>query len=131
MRRVALWVCGLFAASTLVAGTQALTYGEWNRQANRLAHYLRTLEVGPDSLVGLCLERSAPMMVALLAVLKAGGAYVPLNPDNPRPRLAQHSRHCDFGLHVPRRRRVGQLAPWHGLLSRGRSAVARCRHNHS
>ncbi|HKD02046.1 MAG TPA: amino acid adenylation domain-containing protein, partial [Terriglobales bacterium] len=75
--------------TALVSGTQALTYGEWNRQANRLAHYLRTLGVGPDSLVGLCLERSAPMMVALLAVLKAGGAYVPLNPDNPRPRLAQ------------------------------------------
>jgi amino acid adenylation domain-containing protein len=66
-----------------------LSYRELNQQANQLAHYLRRQGVGPDSLVGLCLERSAEMMVALLAVLKAGGAYVPLNPDNPKPRLAQ------------------------------------------
>src|SRR5271157_2364257 len=54
-----------------------------------MAHFLRTLGVGPDSLVGLCVERSAEMMVALLGILKAGGAYVPLNPDNPKPRLTQ------------------------------------------
>ena len=66
-----------------------LSYGEWNERANRLAHYLRHLGVGPDSLVGLCVERSAEMMVAVLAILKAGGAYVPLNADNPKPRLAQ------------------------------------------
>ena len=60
-----------------------------NESANQLAHHLRSLGVGPDSLVGLCVERSAEMMVALLAILKAGGAYVPLNPDNPKPRLAQ------------------------------------------
>jgi amino acid adenylation domain-containing protein len=75
--------------AALVCGEQQLTYRQWNEQANRLAHYLRTLGVGPDALVGLCLERSAEMMVALLAILKAGGAYVALNPDNPRPRLAQ------------------------------------------
>ena len=66
-----------------------LSYEEWNQRANQLAHYLRQLGVGPDSLVGLCVERSAEMMVALLAILKAGGAYVPLNADNPKPRLAQ------------------------------------------
>jgi amino acid adenylation domain-containing protein len=68
---------------------QQLSYGEWNQRANQLAHYLRQLGVGPDSLVGLCVERSVEMMVALLAILKAGGAYVPLNADNPKPRLAQ------------------------------------------
>ncbi len=73
----------------LVSGEQQLTYRQWNEQANQLAHYLRTLGVGPDSLVGLCVDRSASMMVALLAILKAGGAYVALNPDNPKPRLAQ------------------------------------------
>jgi amino acid adenylation domain-containing protein len=66
-----------------------LSYRELNQQSNRLAHYLRALGVGPDSLVGLCLERSAEMMVAMLGILKAGGAYVPLNADNPKPRLAQ------------------------------------------
>ncbi|GAC1513124.1 MAG: hypothetical protein NVS1B11_24730 [Terriglobales bacterium] len=66
-----------------------LSYRELNEQANQLAHYLRQKGVGPDSLVGLCLERSAEMMIALLGIMKAGGAYVPLNPDNPKPRLEQ------------------------------------------
>ncbi len=68
---------------------QTLSYRELNEQANQLAHYLRTLGVGPDSLVGLCLNRSTGLMVALLGVLKAGGAYVPLNAATPKPRLAQ------------------------------------------
>ncbi len=66
-----------------------LTYRELNERANQMAHYLRAQNIRPDSLVGLCVERSAEMMVALLGILKAGGAYVPLNPDNPKPRLAQ------------------------------------------
>ena len=70
---------------------QQLSYRELNQQANRLAHYLRSLGVGPGGLVGLAVERSAEMMVAVLAILKAGGAYVPLNPDNPKPRLAQQT----------------------------------------
>jgi len=71
-----------------------LTYRELNEAANQLAHYLRSLGVKPDSVVGLCVERSAEMMVALLAILKASGAYVPLNPDNPKPRLAQQLAGC-------------------------------------
>jgi len=70
-------------------GDQQLSYGELNERANQLAHHLRRLGVGPDGLVGLCVERSAEMLVALLGILKAGGAYVPLNADNPKPRLAQ------------------------------------------
>ncbi len=66
-----------------------LSYRELNERANQMAHHLQSMGVGPDSLVGLCVERSAEMMVALLGILKAGGAYVPLNPDNPKPRLAQ------------------------------------------
>jgi amino acid adenylation domain-containing protein len=66
-----------------------LTYRELNQQANQLAHYLRTKGVGANSLVGLCLDRSKDMMVAVLAILKAGGAYVPLSGDHPKPRLAQ------------------------------------------
>ena len=75
--------------TALVFNEQALTYAQWNQQSNRLAHYLRFDGAGRDALVGLCLDRSAQMMVALLAILKAGGAYVPLNPDNPKARLAQ------------------------------------------
>ena len=70
-------------------GEQALSYRELNERANQLAHYLRQQGVGPDRLVGLCVDRSVETMVALLATLKAGGAYVPLNPDNPPARLEQ------------------------------------------
>ncbi|WP_273826187.1 non-ribosomal peptide synthetase [Pseudomonas asplenii] len=66
---------------------QTLGYGELNARANRLARYLRTLGVGPDVLVGLCVERSLDMLVGLLAILKAGGAYVPLDPVYPSERL--------------------------------------------
>ena len=65
-----------------------LTYRELNRRANQLAHHLRTLGVGPEVRVGLCLERSLEMVVGILAVLKAGGAYVPLDPAYPQERLA-------------------------------------------
>ena len=67
---------------------QELTYQELNRSANRLAHRLRRLGVGPEVAVGLLARRSVGMIVAMLAVLKAGGAYVPLDPDYPRERLA-------------------------------------------
>ncbi|MES2940788.1 MAG: amino acid adenylation domain-containing protein [Pseudomonadota bacterium] len=67
---------------------EALRYGELNARANRLAHHLRRQGVGPDMLVGLCVERGLEMVVGLLAILKAGGAYVPLDPDYPAERLA-------------------------------------------
>jgi amino acid adenylation domain-containing protein len=75
-------------APALVAGSTTLTYGELDRRANQLAHYLQSLGVGPEKLVGLCLERSPEMVVAALAVLKTGGAYVPLDPVLPAERLA-------------------------------------------
>ncbi|WP_273826188.1 non-ribosomal peptide synthetase [Pseudomonas asplenii] len=68
-------------------GDDSLTYGELNTRANRLAHELRALGVGPDDRVGLCLERTLDMPLAVLAVLKAGGAYVPLDPGYPPARL--------------------------------------------
>ncbi|MEW5930149.1 MAG: amino acid adenylation domain-containing protein, partial [Gemmatimonadota bacterium] len=64
-----------------------LTYGELNRRANRLAHHLRELAVGPDVRVGICVERGLELVVAVLGVLKAGGAYLPLDPSYPRERL--------------------------------------------
>ncbi len=66
---------------------QQLTYRELNNRANQLAHYLHKLGVGPEVLVGICVERSVEMVVAMLAVLKAGGAYVPLDPSYPTGRL--------------------------------------------
>jgi amino acid adenylation domain-containing protein len=69
-------------------GSERLTLGELNARANRLAWRLRELGVGPDTLVALCVERGARLVVAVLAVLKAGGAYVPLDPSYPRERLA-------------------------------------------
>ena len=67
---------------------QSLSYGELNARANRLAHRLRRLGVGPGVLVGICMERSLEMVVGLLGILKAGGAYVPLDADYPPERVA-------------------------------------------
>jgi amino acid adenylation domain-containing protein len=67
---------------------QQLTYRELNQRANQLAHYLQTLGVRPEVLVGICVERSLEMVVGLLGILKAGGAYVPLDPHYPQERLS-------------------------------------------
>src|SRR6185436_17937617 len=69
-------------------GEERLSYAELNRRANRLAWHLRELGIGPGTPVGLCLGRSAELIVATLAVLKAGGAYVPLDLSYPEDRLA-------------------------------------------
>jgi amino acid adenylation domain-containing protein/non-ribosomal peptide synthase protein (TIGR01720 family) len=76
------------AALASVAGERRLTYGELDRNANRLAHTLRAMGVGLESPVGLCADRSPEMLIGLLGILKAGGAYVPLDPAYPRERLA-------------------------------------------
>ncbi|MDD5275160.1 MAG: amino acid adenylation domain-containing protein [Methylovulum sp.] len=68
-------------------GPRFLSYAELNMKANQLAHHLQGLGVGPDVLVGVCMERSLDMVVALLGILKAGGAYVPLDPSYPQERL--------------------------------------------
>lgn len=75
-------------AVALIAGDRQLSYFELNARVCRLASHLQSLGVGPDSLVGVALERSELLVISLLAVLKAGGAYVPLDPDFPRERVA-------------------------------------------
>ena len=76
------------AATALIFEDQALSYSQLNAKANRLAHHLHVLGVGPETLVGVCAQRSIEMVAALLAILKAGGAYLPLDPNYPEERLA-------------------------------------------
>ena len=85
-------------AVAVVYEAEQLSYGALNERANQVAHYLRSLGVGPGSLVGILMARSLEMVVGLLGVLKAGAAYVPLDPDYPRERLSLMLR--DSGISV-------------------------------
>jgi len=75
-------------AVAVICEDQQLTYRQLNARANQLAHYLRKQGVGPEVLVGICVERSLEMVIGLLGILKAGGAYMPLDPSCPEKRLA-------------------------------------------
>ncbi|ARU63632.1 hypothetical protein CBW65_23400 [Tumebacillus avium] len=87
------------AVATVFGGTE-LTYAELNARANQLAHHLRGLGVGPDALVGLCVERSHDMVIGMLGILKAGGAYVPLDPAYPQERLLFMQQDTGLGVIV-------------------------------
>nr|VFJ42352.1 MAG: amino acid adenylation domain-containing protein [Candidatus Kentron sp. FW] len=88
---------------------EQLTYRELNAEANRLGHYLRKLGVGPEVLVGICVERSLEMVIGLLGILKAGGAYVPLDPDYPMERLAFMLEDADVTVLLSQSNLAGQL----------------------
>ncbi|NEO64229.1 MAG: AMP-binding protein, partial [Moorea sp. SIO4G2] len=75
-------------ALAVVFENEQITYQELNQKANQLAHHLQSLGVGPEVLVGICVERSLEMVMGLLGILKAGGAYVPLDPNYPPSRLS-------------------------------------------
>ncbi|HEU5228508.1 MAG TPA: amino acid adenylation domain-containing protein [Ktedonobacteraceae bacterium] len=96
-------------ATALVAGNQRLSYRELNRRANQLAHYLRTLGVGAETLVGCCIDRSLDMVVGLLGILKAGGAYVPLDPTYPPERLAFMAKDAQTRVLVTKRYLTNRL----------------------
>jgi aspartate racemase len=86
-----------------------LTYGELNRRANQLAHYLQKRGGGPETLVGICVQRSAEMVVGLLGILKAGMAYVPLDPAYPQERLAYMLSDSQVPLLLTQQRLVAEL----------------------
>ena len=94
----------------VVYAGQSLSYGGLEERANRLAHYLRGVGVGGESVVGLCLERGAGMVVAMLAVWKAGGAYLPLDPGYPPGRLAFMLADSHASVLVSRRGAAAGLA---------------------
>jgi len=93
-----------------------LTYRELNQRANCLAHHLRTLGVGPEVLVGICVERSLEMVVGLLGILKAGGAYVPLDPAYPPERLAFMLEDSQLGVLLTQARLVESLPKHQGRI---------------
>jgi amino acid adenylation domain-containing protein len=95
---------------------QQLTYGELNRRANQLAHYLRERGVGPESLVGICAERSLEMVVGLLGILKAGGAYVPLDPLYPTERLVFMARDTQAAVVLAQEHLRDKLAGYEGRV---------------
>ncbi|HEU4883028.1 MAG TPA: condensation domain-containing protein, partial [Longimicrobium sp.] len=97
-------------AVALVHADEALTYAELDARANRLAHHLRRQGVGPEARVGVCLEWSPDLVVALLATLKAGGVYVPLDPSLPAERLAFMARDAGVVALVTRAALASRLA---------------------
>ena len=97
-------------AIAVVCEQQRFTYAELDARTNRLAHHLRSLGVGPEVRVAICFERSAEVVVAMLAVLKAGGAYVPLDPSHPRDRLLQVCQGAEASIVVTNTTHRGLVA---------------------
>ncbi len=99
------------SAIAVGAGSEVLSYAELDSQANRLAHYLRSVGVGRDMAVGLYLERSPAMVVTALGILKAGGAYIPLDPVQPVARLAFMLKDSDARVVVSTTALAERLSP--------------------
>ncbi len=96
-------------AVAVVFEGEEMTYQELNRRANQLAHYLQHLGVGPEMLVGICVERSLDMVVGLLGILKAGSAYVPLDPSFPFDRIAFMLEDAQAPVLVTQQHLIAQL----------------------
>jgi amino acid adenylation domain-containing protein len=113
-------------AIAVVFENQSLTYSELNIRANRLAHFLRRAKVSADVCVGLLLDRSVEMLVALLGILKAGGAYVPLDPTQPKARLLFQLEETQAPVLVTRKKWLSEVAGYAGrtvCLDRDRSLL--------
>ncbi len=103
-------------AIALVFEHQQMTYGELNARANQLAYHLQQLGVGPEVMVGLCVERSPEMIVGLLGILKAGGVYVPLDPEYPQERLTFLLQDTQMPVLLTQHRLLSQLPHQHVQL---------------
>jgi amino acid adenylation domain-containing protein len=97
------------ASVALEFKNEELTYTELNRRTNQIAHYLKNIGVGPEVLVGICVERSLQMVVGLLGVLKAGGAYVPLDPAYPAERLKYMMQNAGINVLLTQQEILSQL----------------------
>ncbi len=121
--------CRFPQSPALVWQEHSLTYGQLNEKANQVAHYLMEQGVGPETRVGLLLERSQDMIVSLLGVLKAGGAYVPLDANYPEERLQTILGEADLKLvltHNSTRSRLGTAVFTEICLDEARDAIAEC-----
>ena len=106
---------------------RTISYGELNARANQLARHLARFNIGPDALIGVCLERSIDLVIAFLAVLKAGAAYVPLDPDYPKDRLAFMLRDTGIPVLLTEARLIDKLPVSQAVsicLDRDRDAIA-------
>ena len=103
-------------AIAVVFENEHLTYRQLNRRANQLAHTLQRLGVGPESLVGVCMERSIEMVVALIGIPKAGGAYVPLDPTYPRDRLEYMIQDAQLSVLLTQERLLAALPEKEGTV---------------
>jgi amino acid adenylation domain-containing protein len=116
-------------AIAVVFENEQLTYKQLNQQANQLAHHLRSLGVQPETLVGICVERSLDLPVILLGILKAGGAYVPLDPSYPPERLAFMLADTQVAVLIGQRKLLIQL-PEHSArvveLERDFETISEC-----
>ncbi|OYD99113.1 non-ribosomal peptide synthetase, partial [Nostoc sp. 'Peltigera membranacea cyanobiont' 232] len=109
----------------VVYENQHLTYRELNSRANQLAHYLKSLGVKANVLVGICVERSLEMVVGLLGILKAGGAYVPLNPEYPQERLTFMLEDTQLSVVLTQEKLVNKLGDrlWRDFADRKASII--------
>ncbi|MBD2196207.1 MULTISPECIES: amino acid adenylation domain-containing protein [Calothrix] len=96
-------------AVAVVFQNEQLTYQQLNQKANQLAQYLRTLGVKPETLVGVCIERSLEMFIGLLGILKAGGAYIPLDPSYPQERLEFMAEDSQMPILITQKHLIEQL----------------------
>ncbi|MCX5661118.1 MAG: amino acid adenylation domain-containing protein [Planctomycetota bacterium] len=114
-------------AVAAIAGEEQATFAQLDRRANQLAHHLRARGVGPDVLVGLCVERSIDLLVGMLGILRAGGAYLPLDPAFPPKRLAYMLRDAKAPLVVAHEALLPVLGEHDAkvlCLDRDRAAIA-------
>jgi amino acid adenylation domain-containing protein len=102
-------------AAAVVAGDETLTFGELDARANRIAHHLRRLGVGPEVRVGLCMERGPELVPAVLGVMKAGGAWVPMDPSHPAERLSYLLDDSGVGVLLTQERLRARLPAREGL----------------